>query len=49
MSHDMEGRSCSAEGFRVDLCEITATAPVKKQLIFREGGLDFLFLKRTFF
>ena len=26
----------------------TATAPVKKQLILREGGLDFLFLKRTF-
>ena len=24
-----------------------ATAPVKKQLIFREGGLHFLFLKRT--
>ena len=27
-----------------------ALAPVKKQLMFREGGgLDFLFLKRTFF
>ena len=27
----------------------TATAPAKKQLIFREEGLDFLCLKRTFF
>ena len=26
----------------------TATAPVKKQLIFRERGLDFLFVMRTF-
>ena len=27
----------------------TATVPVEKQLIFREGGLDFLFVKRTFY
>ena len=26
----------------------TAIVPVKTQLFFREGGLDFLFLKRTF-
>ena len=30
------------------LSRTTATALVKKQLIFREGGVDFLFLKRTY-
>ena len=29
--------------------DTTAAAPVKKQLIFRQGGLGFLVLKRAFF
>ena len=45
------GHGSSAEPRRSDgnCAATTATAPVKKQLVFREGGLDFLILKRTLF